>query len=216
MKRFLCSQFLVLFLMLLLFSCNKENNTVSFKGKVTEITGGGNLEGITVFFEEKKLVNGSIPINFTTLGYSTTDANGNYTFEFEKQKTIELKITTENDVFYPQSVIKKVDGLSMIEDNIQDFKLSAKAYAKFYIQNTGDSDPSDEITLIVDNDASICQKCCSAITLNAQVDTVIVCNVTGNADFDYNYLVTNESGVSFGENTIYCPAGDTTQIFITY
>lgn len=197
-------------------ACKKENNTITFEGKVTEFSGGGAVEGVSIIIEEKKLENGAIPINYSVLGTTTTDASGNYQFTFEKDRTIEVKISAELDDFYHEMVIRDIDDLSLVEVNIENFILRAKAIAKISIENNGVTDFGDEISLVVDNDASICQTCCDGIVLNGAVDTIIYCNVTGNEELDYSYLTSNEFGVNFSEQTVYCPPGDTTQIFITY
>lgn len=206
------------FAIIITFSCKKTNQIAHFKGSITEATGGGSLEGIEVSFYEKKIQSGTVNANFNLVGKTTTDNNGNFEFDYQRDKTIEVRISAQSENFHQQTIFLNDDDLSLVEDNIVDFSLYSKSWVKFIIKNNPPNNTTDELKLVKKNPVEGCEGCCQndAQTFNGEVDTEFLCGTGGNLFFNFNYIVTDNSGVQFVEDSVYCEPNDTAQIFITY
>lgn len=212
-------RFIISFIVLAIsFSCKKTDQVVHFKGNITEATGGGSLEGVDVSFSEKKIQNGTVNANFSLAGQTTTDNNGNFEFDYQREKTIEVRISAQSENFHQQTIYLDDEDLSLVEDNIVNFNLYSKSWVKFIIKNNSPTNTTDELKLVKKNPVEGCEGCCQndAQTFNGEVDTEFVCATGGNVFFNFNYIVTDNSGVQFVEDSVYCEPNDTAQIFITY
>lgn len=206
------------FVVVISYSCKKTNQIVHFKGHVTEFTGGGQLEGVKIIFSDKKIQNGSINTNFSLVEETTTDNNGYFEFDYKRDKTIELRITAQSDNFHQQTISLNDDDLSLVEDNIVNFELYSKSWVKFIIKNNSPNNSTDELKLVKKNPVEGCEGCCQndAQIFDGIVDTEFVCATGGKVFFNFNYIVTDNSGLQFVEDSVYCEPNDTSQIFITY
>lgn len=200
--------FTTIILSLLLFSCKKEPLSFSIIGQVNDATFSSTTENANV--KLYSFLVGSSTGVFE--GNTTTNTNGEYSFELERDKYEKIQIVVEKDLYFKVIDDISFSDLSAEHDNTYNYALKAKSWTKFIIKNQQQVSENDEFKLFKNSGKTDCDECCQNgySFYYGDVDTAVYCANNGNQYMSFFYWVNgNEDN---GNDSIYNTPFDT----ITY
>lgn len=198
--------FAFLLLSLVFISCKKEELSFNVKGHVSDITLSGSLQGANVTLYSFPL-GSAIGIYENSI---TTDAQGNYQFELERDKYEKIQLVVEKNNYFDIIQDISFSNLSSEDDNIINFSMEAKSWTKFVIFNQQSTSVQDEFKLFKNSGKTDCEECCNNgyTYYYGAVDTVVYCANGGNRYMSFFYWVNgNEQN---GNDSVYNIPFDTT------
>lgn len=199
--------FLSLLLLVISFSC-KKNIDYTIKGQVTDSSLGGNLSGATVelYTYSKGSVTGEL------LQTTQTDAQGNYSFTFDRDRYDKLEVKIIKANYFTDSKSVLFSELSNKEDYFIDLNLYARSWVRLHFVGDGSTD----IKYIRQEGKKNCEECCTIqeVYLYDNVDTSIYCINNGNSTYKIYYNVL--SSLNQGPLSVVTVPFDTTELLINY
>jgi hypothetical protein len=209
--------FIWLILLLFLGSCRKKEVTVRVSGVVNNSVLQQGVSNLQIKLLVKEVQSGTYSNTFKLLQTTTTDLNGNYSFEFPHRTALEYKIQIESDLFFVYSEIINPDDWSLTEMNKYDIYLSPKSYIKLRVKNQFPQSATDNVVVISNNNN--CQLCFNPGLMSfngTQTDTLVFGATLGMNFWNYTYVVTKNSMTYNYADSAYCFAGDTVFVNILY
>lgn len=202
----------IITLSLFFLSCNKEELDFVIKGTINDASFSGPAQGVNI-----KLY--SFPLGSTLGVYEsgvTTDAQGNYQFELERDKYEKIQLVLEKNNYF--KIIRDISfsNLNSEDDNIINFSMDAKSWTRFVIYNQAPSTIQDEFKLFKNSGKTDCDECCSNgySYYYGAIDTVIYCPNNANQYMSFFYWVNgNEMN---GNDSVYNTPFDTTTYEFIY
>jgi len=200
----------------ILMSCKKDPIIYKYSGQLTDKNTASIIPNATIKFYQKKINVNALNPNYIFVGETTSDSEGNYTFEFLREKILEIKVEVSHGDFYgTQKVISSAD-ISTENVNIADFKMESKAWISVRLYNSFVVQ-GEQLNFYKHNVKEGCSTCCTngyTIATENTPDTTFVCNVIGDVVFNYTYGEVTANTSTNG--SIYCVKGDTNDIYIQY
>ena len=199
---------IVNFIVLILISCKKETPNFTLKGIITDICFDKGLDNAVLDLYEIEV--GSKKSTFVSS--TMTDANGNYSFNFPRNKIEKYLITiAKENYFYTEHEIN-FSSLTTNNDNIKNYVVNAKSWVNIHFENT-DNDLSKTIEFGIEEGKTDCEECCpdTRRVLSQIIDTNIICINNGNST--YSILTITDTLQTLSINTI---AFDTVQLEIPF
>jgi 5-hydroxyisourate hydrolase-like protein (transthyretin family) len=191
-------------------SCKKGKAEVTLKGVVTDTSFGLPLSGASI--EIYQVESGS---SDELIGQSTTNANGEYSFVFDRDQTESYRITSSKANYYDLDESISFSDITIEEDNVYNFSTTAKSWVSLNFTNSGGVS-TDQLKYIKQSGKSGCGTCCpdDPQFLNGLIDTTIIYANDGNSLFSYQYFVvgTSDQGLKSATTTAF----DTTAINLVY
>ncbi|MFM8963503.1 MAG: hypothetical protein ACKOGD_06640 [Sphingomonadales bacterium] len=201
----------LLFIVSLLFSCEKGTGTFVIKGKISDQTFQTGLEGAVISIYK-------VPIGTSDelfVESLTLPANGTYEFSVPREKMERYILRVDKPLYFPIEKNLYYSELSIEKDNLCDLGTKAMSWAKIHFKNNNPV-PMDHFRYIKQEGLAACLSCCPATTQNfyGPLDTTFYCVNNGNTTYSIYYweMNTNNSGLKT-TNTI---AFDTTLIEVIY
>ncbi|MBW7866899.1 MAG: hypothetical protein H3C31_01090 [Brumimicrobium sp.] len=146
---------LCLFICLLgIASCKKKELSFTFKGKVTAAYTNQGLEGVQIYIYASNLAN-----NTSKSATAYTNANGEYEIVLERLKFDKVSIEASKNLHFSEKKLIKFDDLSTQNDNIVNFTMNAKAWARITAQNLNDPQPGDNFKILKLGGKVDCEEC---------------------------------------------------------
>lgn len=205
---------------LVLSSCRKQKNIeYSLKGNIVDPNGNTPVSGVQVKLLVNKLDGGNFNSAFETIASTTTNANGDYTFTFNRENATAYKITYSRQFHFGSELEINPDDLNEEVDNIYNFDMPSMAWLRIHISNTNPFDANDEIDFQISDGAYNCGACCGTSIqtfTGMNVDTVVYCLNDGNHNVTGTGFYTKNGVGSTTSQTVYAEAYDTTDIIINY
>lgn len=193
-------------LFILLYSCKKDELKFTIKGQISDITLSGALAEANI-----KLY--TFPLG-SALGVfeqsSTSDAQGNYSIEFDRDKYEKIQIVIEKDKYFEIIDDVPFSDLNSEEDNIFNYSLEAKSWTKFIIRNQQPYSEQDEFKLFKNSGKTDCADCCQNgyYFYYGDTDTVVYCANGGDRYMSFFYWVNGTE--QNGNDSVYNTPFDTT------
>ena len=190
--------FLILLLMFSFFnSCKKEKPNFTIKGIVTDNTFNKALNQAVLNLYEIEV--GSK--KSTLVSTINSDANGNYSFNFPRNKVEKYLITVSKENYFNTEYEINFSALTTNSDNIRNFDSNAKSWVNIHFDNQ-DNDLSKTIEFGIQEGKTDCEECCpdTRRVLTKITDTNIVCINNGNST--YSVLTVTDTLRTFSINTI--------------
>ena len=192
---------------LALIACKKDTSLKqTIQGKVYEQNINAGSANASVIIFSKKLSGGSINNTFTVVASTTTDSEGNYTVEFDRERTAEYKIEVSKESFFTLSSILSADVVEQSKTYTKQLNIYPIAMLEIRVNNlppgTGANylgfKPLDEIS---------CACCISeGFIYKGTGDTTVFCNWYGGQNFPFKYTISNENGLKqFTDTTFLKP-----------
>jgi 5-hydroxyisourate hydrolase-like protein (transthyretin family) len=199
-------------------SCKKAENHIY--GKVTDMSTGEAVGDVTVDLYLTKISSGSFSGSFEKFASTVTDADGNYSIEFEPVAAGEYSLRISKDGYHSNILdFMPEETASEYEKNMA---IPKAGYIKFKIRNAygaHQGDENDVARIKVDGINPLCSECCSSDYYSFEglnVNEEFVCNIVAGDEITINrYLVRN--GTSDYKSRKYtCAQGDTINYFWNY
>ena len=154
----------------------------------------------------------------TTIATTTTDANGKFTFQFEKEKSAGYQIYIsktnyfDNIINIPDADVVAGTPYTPIYDF---FKI---AYLKLHVKNVSPYNTSDQIVYSYTSGYLNCYECCSDVYFvgnGMNYDSTYTCKTYGDQKIIVTWHVVKSADI-FYTDTILCTPFDTTSYQILY
>ncbi|MEI7594170.1 MAG: hypothetical protein WCK02_00360 [Bacteroidota bacterium] len=189
-------------------SCKKKEETYTFKGIVTETANGNPLSGCVVTLLSTSISNGSYGSGFSTIGTTTTNASGAYSFEIPVEKTIKFKLTTNKSNYFRYEL--EFD-MNSIQNNIStnNITLDPEATITIAAKNTMPFDGNDKITFKYKGSTKACAECCTndvTTYTGTMVNDSITCKIIGNTMAVIEYVSQKNNMPQIHLDSVYCPS----------
>jgi 5-hydroxyisourate hydrolase-like protein (transthyretin family) len=205
-----------LFLFAVLFStafisCKKGIAEFTLTGTVNDQTMNAPMVGATV----RLYATEAGGVNTDQIASTTTDAQGNYSFTFARDKIETYHIRIEKPNYFETYVDIPFSSLTIEEQNIRNYSVKAKAWIKFHFTN---SNPqiTDVLEFIKQEGKVDCDECCPGgyRYYYGAVDTTFYCINDGNTPYSGYYWV--QGTANQGPLWVVSPAFDTVEISLNY
>jgi len=201
----------LLFFSLIAVSCSKKSSDFKVKGVLSDQTFSKALQGATVKLYQT-------PVGSTDeqlIGTCTTDAQGNYSFSFPREKMEKYRLSFVKNNYFSEEEIIYFSDLTLGQDYIRNSSTTAMSWAKLTFHNLNAS-PSDHFQYIKQNGKENCMECCPTTYQDyyGALDTSIYCINDGNTNYSYMYWVLGTSVT--GTQTVYTTAFDTVEVVLNY
>ena len=195
----------------LLISCKKGIADFTLKGTVTDQTLDAPLVGATV----KLYATEAGSLITSQLASTTTDAQGNYSFTFPRNKIETYYIQIEKPNYFEEYIAIPLSSLTIEEDNIRNYSVKAKAWIKFHFTNTNPQS-TDVLEFIKQEGKVDCDECCPGgyRYYYGAVDTTFYCINDGNTPYSGYYWV--QGTTNQGPLWVVSTAFDTVEINLNY
>jgi hypothetical protein len=197
-------------------SCKKDQIQFTVNGTVSNEITKAAINQVKLSFYQTEVNNNALNPNFIFLGTTTTKANGEYSFTFDRKNIDKFKIIVEHDEFYNIETVYSSALLSTVDENNFSFDLESKAWIKVRLKNSF-VENNELLNFYKHNVKEECEECCVKGNLavpHTIPDTTFVCNVVGDTYFKYTY---GESTANTSTtDSVLCTQFDTTSIFIQY
>ena len=170
-------------------SCKKDPIEYTFKGHLTDLQSGNNVEGVAVKISQIVFNSTSTNSNYSTVANLSSDLNGDYSATFLREKVSDFKIElSKTGYFYHESIINPSD-VSTENENIFDYVMEPKAWIKFQFVNLAPQN-FDELTLILQNFKLGCSECIpnDYLYFSGAVDTTLLFTTTAGAYAKFIYI----------------------------
>jgi hypothetical protein len=206
--------------MLILPACKKNKELqITIKGQVTHSTDGTPAAGIQVKFQYQGISNSTVTSAYTTLGSTTTDASGNYSYTFEKQAASKYRIQLNSSFHFAAESEEAADNFSATQDNIRNLNIAPLGWFSIRITNANPVNSSDQIIYQNNTEASNPVGCCNnnAIALTGtSIDTILICKRYGGSRVRFTWNVSKLTGNTNNTDSILCPKFDTAYYQLNY
>lgn len=209
---------LLLVLVPLLISCNKEHNHVY--GKVTDMSTGEPVGNVTVDLYLTRINSGNFSGNFEKYMSTLTDSNGDFDFEFEPIAAGEFSLRVEKDGYHQNIVdFMPEETASEYEKNVS---IPKAGYIHFKIRNAYGAhigDENDVARIIVQGINPLCSECCSSDYYSfegLEVNESFVCNIVAGDEITINRYLIRKGESTYKSKTYICEQNDTILYSWTY
>lgn len=203
---------MLLFSSLIVFlSCKKKNAEFVIKGLATDATFSQPLSNATVKLYQNPVGSSDEELIAST----TTDAKGNYTFSFPREKMEKYRLVIYKSNYFTIDKTIYFSELSLESDYIKNVTTTAMSWAKLTFHNLNPQG-ADHLQYIKQNGKDGCMECCptSYQDYYGNLDTSIYCVNDGNTDYSYLYWVLGTSDQ--GSRTVFTSAFDTSEVILNY
>lgn len=203
--------------MIPLFLECKKDETVVVTGKVSEGYQNTGIANVAISLDFNEISNGSFSAGFKRLDETTSDANGNFTLEFDRVQAVSYRITGEADGF--ETVVSTVNGdlWGVGDDNSAQLSIFQTAELEITLRNDFPKLDTDQILFKLLSHSDGCTSCCSeTILAHSGRDTSIVCKVYANQEIGYEYTLISSGSADKKTGRINIVAGSGNKIDLAY
>ena len=183
-------------------SCKKKEITYDFQGKVKEWNGGSPISGAEITITQQVFNSTATNINHEIAAVTSTNANGDYTVNFDREKVTEFGFIVKKDWYFTHEIIETSGNYSIEDVNVKDFELEPYGYFKFKIKNISPI-PGDQLKLFLYNFKEGCNDCASNgyTYLEGEIDTTLIFQTT--AKTYHRFFYTDQlNGTTFNDSLL--------------
>ncbi len=210
MKKIFYSLFLCL--ILLIFSCKKQNPTFNISGTVTDKSLNSTLSEATITFYKIKAGSSTI----TKIESTQTNSDGTYSIEFDRDQSESYYAIVEKENYFDSELSILFEGLKVGEKNTINFDIYAKSWVKINIENLT-PEPNDFITISKQEGKKYCIGCCDFFEQTiSNIDTTFYCINNGNSIYSILYTSFGDNQTKTAIKAITTSSFDTTELYISY
>lgn len=201
-----------------LFACKKNEQKIKFEGKISDYNTATPASGVTLKIYYQEIGNGSFSTAYKFLAATSSNANGEYSLEFEKVSAASFRFELSSSRDFTSVYTVNADQISSKETNTKNFTIESKSWFCIRIHNTTPVSVQDEI-IYQNSGPSDCNECCNTtphIYSGMSVDTTFYCMKKGGKNMDFNFSVTKASINNQYTQSLYCAPYDTTYFYLSY
>ncbi len=200
-------------------SCEKAQNHIY--GKICDMTTGEGVENVTVSVYITEISASTYNNNFEKFMTTVTDAEGNYSLEFEPKTVGEYKLKVSKEGYHDNEIN------FMPEETASEYKkdvtIPKAGYIKYKILNAygvTSGDENDAARIKIDGINPLCSNCCSSdymIFEGLDVNIEGVWNIVAGEEITITrYLIRKGEQLGFRIKNYICEQGDTIEYNWTY
>jgi hypothetical protein len=194
--------------------CKKDENTI--KGVVRDMTTNSILSNAEVKLYYSEIKSGVVNPTFKFLSSTTTDSDGNYSFNFEAKNYYKLRLVFSKNNYH--SKILDFDPKSLIASYEKNVVMAKEAYLSMRIYNQ--TDKANQILININNVNKLCDFCCAGpISYSGyDVDVNFICPAVGGESFSVDIFEKDAFNNNIGHISYNCmiAVGDTMKISHIY
>ena len=208
--------FTVFFLLLIISGCDKKTDFFMFDCIVYDEKVDAPVVGANVSISVQR-IEGGFNTNYEQVGQATTDAEGRFYIEIEKDVFFSYRIDISDDNHFSVSYEVSPDDVPFSHAYTDTYLVEPKAWVATRLLNQNFSTTA---TFAVISDNTNCSECCTGnntIVQGFPIDSVFVCPVYGEQQVAVsgNYVDMN-GGVNQILETAFVQAFDTTTVTVVY
>jgi hypothetical protein len=200
-------------------SCKKEKEKININGTVYDPNLKTFLANAHITISASMISSGFYNSNYTDIASTTTDANGAFNFEFDKQKSAGYRVFISKDNYFDNTIdINDADVVPGTPYTAA-YNLYPVAYIKLHVKNSTPYDTSDAIRYSYTSGYLTCYECCSNILTKGygkNYDVTTKCKTYGSQNVMINWSVYKAGYDVAYSDTIFCIPFDTTTYQILY
>lgn len=191
-------------------ACNKDKGNFKIEGTAFDVSLGQTLSGATVKIYQTPAGTGLKEHLATT----TTDALGNYSFSFKREKMEKYTIVISKALYFDKSIDIPFSSMSLEEAEVIDIETTAKSWVKIHLNNLNPQS-SDVLDYTKQNGKVDCEECCSAgmQSFSGPLDSTFYCINDGNTVYSFLY---STNSIGSGIKTITTVPFDTVDLELQY
>lgn len=200
-------------------SCKKDKNVIKISGTVYDPNTKAYVSGAHINISASKVTSGFYNPNYTDIASTISDANGAFSFEFDKEKTAGYRFYIFKENYFDITTDVPDDDIVAGETYSPTFNLYPEAYIKIHVKNSSPYNSTDFIAYSYESGLVQCAECCTNTTFKGygtDYDTLFTCKTYGNKDIKLFWHVTKVGTDMAYSDTIFAPAFDTTQYQLFY
>lgn len=183
-----------------LYACDKDKNlSFSIHGVISDNSLNKGLDNATVIVYEKAVAS----LTFNEIGRTKTDASGNYTLKFPRNRVESYKVLIQKDFYFDKEetiAFSSLDPKKSIEYN---YGTTAYSWVKVLLTNTNDVNDFDDFLYKVTKGRTGCQTCATNEEKHfyGALDTTFYYLTDGNKPFAYYFALSNTTTLGNNEQT---------------
>lgn len=192
-------------------SCKKAENHIY--GKVTDMSTGEAVGDVTVDLYLTKITSGSYSGTFEKFASTVTEADGNYSLEFEPVAAGEYSLRLSKDGYHSNILdFMPEETASEYEKNLV---IPKAGYIHFKIHNAYGvhiGNANDAARIKVDGINPLCSECCSSEYYSFEgldVNEEFVCNIVAGDEITVNRYLVRNGNSEYKSKKFVCEQGDT-------
>lgn len=198
-------------------SCRKKNPVYILEGQVREFNSGSPVSGASLKLEQQSVEGNVFSGAFSTAATATSDGSGNYRMSWPRAQIARLRLTVSKP-FYITSVVELNPDEFLPDESVSKNQLlRPEAFLQIQLRNIGVTETNDYLKFRVLSQFECA--CCTNNLLDLpgpSVDTTYTCRVYGNSWVRF-WRESGSGGIQLvGNDSIWCPAFETSQLQINY
>ncbi len=203
----------------IIYSCKKDKEKITINGVVTDPNMNVKVSNAHVTISASMVTSGFYNSNYTDIASTTTDGNGAFTFEFEKQKSAGYRIYISKDNYFDNTIDIPDGKIVSGTPYTPTYNIYPVAYVKLHVKNSTPFDTNDKIRYSYTSGYTSCFECCSNVIIKGygqHYDTISKCKTYGSQNVIINWSVYKAGyDIAYGD-TFFCTPFDTTFYEILY
>lgn len=202
----------------LLFACKKETPTYRLSGCVLDGRSGNPVSGVTATIEKQVVSGGNFGATYSYATSATSDGFGVYNLEWPRENFAALKLKTSKPDYITSEkdlTVSSFEGGAIVQQNMT---IYPQSFIHLKIQNTGETYPEDILNFTFTNADFDCICCANGFKVfeGPDIDTQYTCKLYGDTWLKYQKQIYSFEADTIINDSIWCPAFQTTDLIIQY
>ncbi|MCF8465635.1 MAG: pollen Ole e 1 allergen/extensin family protein [Flavobacteriales bacterium] len=196
--------------------CEKKSDVFMFDCVVFDEKVDAPVAGASVVMKVQNAAGGFNPV-YVTVGTGTTDANGRFYIEVEKNVYYSFRVEVSHSKHFDESFDINPDDVPFSTAYSTTFELEPKAWISTHLINQNSSQTATFKVVAASNGCADCCQSTNTIVQGSVVDSVFTCQVYGEQQIavNGNYADVNGATHQIAESA-FATAFDTTVVTIIY
>jgi hypothetical protein len=199
-------------LVLLVISCRKRETDVNISGRVYDPDLQQYIASATVILSGNGLQSGVYVPGFSHIATTTTDASGNFSFTFVRDKADMYRLVFKKDMYFEKTIEFSAAVFDSSSEHLENVQLRPSGLIQVHLKNAYPSDDDDLVVFYFTNCVEECIDCCLNTPRNGYgpaFDTTFTCRFYGNKKINFLRSVTKDQQTNVFADSLFCPAFDT-------
>lgn len=210
----------LLFCGAIIWTACKKNETPVYRlaGTIVDGVNGSPLADVNVKIEKQTVDGSNFNGVFNLADQVTTNSNGTYNAEWERENIVELRASLSKSQFIPVVKSINVSSLSTSDELTQNFEMYPEANVKITFLKNPNLTQNQQFNFRFENASFDCF-CCNNdwVSYTPSVgDTSKTCQVYGDRWLKYRYELIRATQDSLVRDSIYCPRFELSEVTINW
>ncbi len=212
--------FIVCCLIVTFSACKKEDETITFTGKVTSSNINMQVEDAVVILDYKPVSSSLYTAGYKKLASGRSAADGSFEMEFARSRSSDYRVRVRKQGYF--TFEKEYVPVVFESENtvINNYDIVPKAYVKVQLKNTTQYNSNDHLVFSFPDMENLGAGCCTQDYIHGHgrfFDTSFVCASAGDdyLIYEFNYTMGNSTSHS-GPDSVFLNAFDTTALNVLY